>query len=143
MTDIEEIERAMVIEEARTWLGTPYHPHARVKGAGVDCAMLLIEVYRACNLIPDVDPGHYAPDWHLHRSDELYLKSIIRYAREVPEPLPGDVALFRFGRCVSHGAIVIAWPTVIHAYRGEGCVLADAAQRQLAGRLAGFYSIWK
>jgi len=29
-----------LIDEARTWLGTPYHHQPRVKGVGVDCAML-------------------------------------------------------------------------------------------------------
>jgi hypothetical protein len=37
-------------------------------------------------------------------------------AREVAAiARPGDVALFRVGRAEAHGAIVAAWPTVIHA----------------------------
>ncbi|MDO6044547.1 hypothetical protein Q4P48_08410 [Neisseria gonorrhoeae] len=44
--------RARIVEEARSWLGTPYHHHAMVKGAGVDCAMLLVAVYGAVGLLP-------------------------------------------------------------------------------------------
>jgi len=31
--------RLAVTEEARVWLGTPYHHMGRVKGAGTDCLM--------------------------------------------------------------------------------------------------------
>ncbi|HYL49488.1 MAG TPA: hypothetical protein VET84_09005 [Stellaceae bacterium] len=49
--------------------------------------------------------------------------------------LPGDIALWRFGRCFSHGAIVIEWPVVIHAYLGRGCVLEDAAKAEWLSRI--------
>jgi NlpC/P60 family putative phage cell wall peptidase len=135
--------RQEVVQEARAWLGTPYHHQGRVKGAGVDCAMLLIEVFRACGLIPDVDPKPYPPDWHLHRDEERYLGWVKQYARPVEVPQPGDIALFQFGRCVSHGAIVLEWPTVVHSYLRDGCILADATAAPLGGRLRGFYSIFK
>ncbi len=52
---------------------------------------------------------------------------ILEHAREIEgRPLPGDVVLWRFGRCYSHGAIVIEWPTVIHAYLHRTCSLEDA-----------------
>ena len=38
--------RNRVCRIARSWLGTPYHHMGRVKGAGVDCAMFPLEVYR-------------------------------------------------------------------------------------------------
>lgn len=135
--------RAAVVDEARTWLLTPYHHQGRVKGAGVDCAMLLIEVYRACGLIPDIDPRPYPPDWHLHRDEERYLGWVMRYAQKIEEPRPGDIALFQFGRCVSHGAIVVEWPAIIHSYINEGCVLADGTQGVMAGRVRSFYSIFE
>lgn len=66
--------RARIVEEARSWLGTPYHHHAMVKGAGVDCAMLLVAVYGAVGLLPEgFDPRPYPQDWHLHRDCERYL----------------------------------------------------------------------
>lgn len=138
------MSRAAVVAEALTWLGTPYHPHARIKGAGVDCAMLLGEVYHACGLLPDNwAPGYYAPDWHLHRSEELYLQGIERYARKIHgDPLPGDVALFKFGMTTSHGAIVIQWPRVIHAYRGRGVVFNDATDGELVRRYQGAWTLF-
>jgi cell wall-associated NlpC family hydrolase len=134
MIDIEA-ERAAVVAEARSWLRTPYHHMGRVKGAGVDCATLLAEVYARASVIPPVAIPFYPPDWHLHRDAERYLRFVLDYAEEVPAPHPADIALWRFGRCFSHGAIVIDWPVVIHAYAGKGCVMEDAARARWLAQL--------
>lgn len=135
--------RELVVQEALTWLGTPYHHQGRIKGAGVDCAMILIEIYHQCGLIPNIDPRPYPPDWHFHRSEERYLGWVNQYAFEVETPKPGDIAVFQFGRCVSHAAVVIDYPTILHSYIGEGCVLGDANKGHMQGRLRGFYSLFK
>ena len=141
MTEAEA--RAAIVAEARTWLGTPYHHAARVKGAGVDCAQILVEVYSAAGLIERFDPGYYPPDWMLHRDEERYLATVTRFAHPVVEPLPGDVVVYRFGRCVSHGAIVVDWPTIIHAYAPDRKVsVGDGMSLRLRARLAGFYSVF-
>ena len=57
-------------------------------------------------------------------------------------PLPGDVIVYRYGRCVSHGALVVAWPQIIHAYLGLGVVLADGDDRDMQKRQSGIYSYW-
>lgn len=141
--DSQEEVRAAIVREAETWLGTKYHHMGRVKGAGVDCAMLLLEVYQACGLVPEIDVAFYPQDWHHHRSEERYLAKISEYARRVDVPQPGDVAMFKFCRCVSHGAIVVAWPRVIHAYFRQGCVYADASKGELAGRVDSFWTVVK
>ncbi|HWE72507.1 MAG TPA: hydrolase [Stellaceae bacterium] len=127
MIDIDA-ERQAVVAEARQWLRTPYHHMGRVKGAGVDCATLLAEVYARAGVVPSVAIPFYPPDWHLHRDAERYLGFVVAHAGEIAgDPLPADIALWRFGRCFSHGAIVIDWPVVIHAYAGRGCVLEDTS----------------
>jgi len=124
-----------IVAEARKWLGTPYHHQADVIGAGCDCAMLLARVYHAVGLIPAVDPRPYPRDWHLHRDEERYLGWVKQYCRPVKgEPKPGDLVLYRVGRCYSHGAIVVEWPMIIHAYMDERAVVLG---RYDAGRLAG------
>jgi cell wall-associated NlpC family hydrolase len=125
----EDAERAAVVEAARSWLGTPYRHMGRVKGAagGVDCATLLAEVFYEAGVTDRIDIEHYPRDWHLHRSDERYRDFVERYATRIdPPPKPGDIVLWRFGRCYSHGAIVAAWPVVIHAYLNAVCVMEDA-----------------
>lgn len=136
-------ERQAVVAEAHTWLRTPYHPHARVKGAGVDCVQILIAVYSAVGVIAEFDTGHYAPDWMLHHSEELYLNGMEKYAHRVDAPLPGDVVMYKFGRCVSHGGIVVEWPLIIHAHMNDRQVnLCEGDKGVLSGRLYGFYSMW-
>jgi len=140
MNQLDRI-RAAVVKEAESWIGTPFHHAARIKGAGTDCLMLLAEVYERAGVAPHVDPPFYVPDWHLHRDAERYLEGLTRYAREIADPpLPGDIALFRFGRTFSHGAIVAEWPRLIHAYWSIGVVQGDATLHPLASRPVKFFS---
>jgi len=157
-------QRAAVVRCAQEWLRTPYHHRGRIKGAGVDCAMLLAEVYAEAGFVAPLAVPHYPPDWHLHRDAERYLGVLLNHAVEYvpdftatdhphPDPtplrgrereggalptrpiLPADIALWRFGRCFSHGAIVVDWPVVIHAYLGRGCMLEDAAKAEWLSRI--------
>jgi hypothetical protein len=50
------------------------------------------------------------------------------------------VALFRFGRCFAHGAIITEWPLLIHAWHSGGVIRGDALQPLLAGRPVRFFS---
>ena len=120
-------DRLRVIETARAWLRTPYHPHAAVKGAGADCAMFPLAVYRECGMIPaDYKPPRYSPQWHLHHTEELYIAEVEKFCREkILTPNAGDFVLFRIGRAYSHGAIVIDWPVVIHSYIPHGVQITD------------------
>lgn len=118
-------QRDRIVREARSWIGTPYRLGARVKGAGADCATLLLEVYRACGLITDDELGVFAGDWWLHTTEERYLLRVLRHAHLVAETIayrssiacPGDIVLARAAksRLYNHGGIVTAWPLLVHA----------------------------
>lgn len=139
----EAQQRAAVVSEARTWLGTPYHHAAQLKGAGVDCAMLPAAVYEAVGSIPPITVDHYPPDWHLHRDVERYLDVVTSQATEVPGPTgPGDFVLYRWGRAFAHGAIVVAWPEIIHAMIDIGVTLDRGDAGRLAGRPRRFFTLW-
>ncbi|MEA4835374.1 MAG: hydrolase [Anaeromusa sp.] len=139
--------RESVVAEAKAWLNTPYHSGARLKGVGVDCGQLLIGVYENAGFLQqgECEPGAYAFDWHLHRSEEKYLSWVQKYCDLIDgDPLPGDIAVFQFGRCISHAGIVIAWPVIIHAYVGMGVIMSsvnEALFMEKAGksRLKGIY----
>jgi cell wall-associated NlpC family hydrolase len=141
---MDEAMRAAVVKEALTWLGTPYHHHARVKGVGVDCAQLLCAVYEACGCVPHIDPGNYAHDWHLHRGEEVFIRWLEKAgAREVQTPACGDVALFMYGRAYSHGAIVVdeRGPMAVHAYLGRGVIRTSRNEEPVQGRMARYWSL--
>ncbi|MBS0370208.1 MAG: hypothetical protein JSS57_13505 [Proteobacteria bacterium] len=129
-----------ICAEAQAWIGTPYHHHGRIKGVGVDCAQILIAVFSAVGLIDPFDPGDYPHDWHLHHSDEIYMRWLDRFGDRIAQPSPGDVALFRFGRCYSHGGIVTP-DGVIHSYIGRGVIISRRSEEPLDGRPVLYWRI--
>ena len=136
--------RDAIRAEAMSWLGTPYHHLGDVKGVGTDCAMILVRIYSSLGLIPrTTDPRPYAPDWHLHRGEERYLGWLEQFGHHVETPRVGDVAVWRFGRTYSHGAVVVdEGGTIVHAYRDAGCVtLGNLSETQLRGREHRYYQL--
>lgn len=134
--------REDVVTEARTWLGTPYHHQALIKGVGVDCAMLLVGVYAGVGMIEGVEPRPYPRDWHLHRSEEKYLGWLQSLSQQVPEPGVGDVLVWHFGRTFSHGGIYIGNGEIIHSYLGLGCILGHVDDACFAGRETRAFSLF-
>lgn len=141
----ENVQRQMVIDEARKWLRTPYHHAADVRGVGVDCAMLLVRVLVDTGLCKPFDPRPYSKDWFMHRSEEIYLTHVRNIARQVETPGPGDIAVWKVGRTFSHGAFVVQWPNrIIHAVAQERTVV----EGEIPGRLrrpdtkVQFWSYW-
>jgi Cell wall-associated hydrolases (invasion-associated proteins) len=136
--------REQVVTEALSWVGTPYLHQGYVKGAqgGVDCAMILVGVYEPLGLLPKgIDPRPYPMQWHLHKSAERYLDWFRAHAREVEEPGLGDIALYKFGRAVSHSAIIVGENVIVHAYRKAGMVIRDE-QRALESRFDSYWSLF-
>lgn len=116
--------RDTVVRAAREWIGTPYHHRARVKGAGCDCLMLIVEAFTVAGLLPrDLVVPDYSRDMMFHSADSSYLDAVLEYCDEVAAPRAGDIALWRFGKTFSHGAIVSEWPRVVHAYAPFGRVI--------------------
>ena len=121
--------REQIVEEAMTFMKTPYHHKGMLKGIGVDCLSFIYLVYLNVGLIEKIEIPHYPPDFNLHDPSETYLEGILNNtsAHEVSDPLPGDIVLYKFGKKYAHSALVIKWPIVIHAVSG-GCVqLEDAS----------------
>lgn len=146
MTEAEG--RAAAVAEAKSWLGTPYVSNGDVKGSGVDCGMLLVRVFVDLGLIPPFDPRPYPAQWALHQRAEMFLDLVKKVGNEIEgPPLPGDVALFRFGHCWAHGAIVIDWPELIHAnptINSRAPCRYDNWERNsaLRKREPRFFSVW-
>lgn len=113
--------------------------------------MILHAIYSSVGLIPRFEIPDYSPQWFMHQSAELYMGEVLRHACATDSPKPGDVALWKVGRCFAHGAIVVdpGWPRIIHAYQAAGFVLeangTDAAlaqQRSGKHREVRFFTLW-
>lgn len=138
-------ERAAVVAEAMSWRGTGFHHGARLKGVGVDCAQLVIAVFSACGLVEAPAIEFYAPDWFLHEDRDRVLEALRPHCVPVDWVAPGNIALFRYGRAVSHCAIVVEAlpePMVVHSFRGVGVTLESIARgTPLRDRLASFWTL--
>jgi cell wall-associated NlpC family hydrolase len=111
-----------VIAEAKSWLMTPYHHRACVKGSGVDCACLFKGVFEGVGLVKDIEIPHYPEDWHFHQARQLFREVVEKYAVEVPNPVRGGIVMFEFGKAYSHGAIILDWPLCIHSCKASRIV---------------------
>lgn len=131
-----------IVKEVLTWVGTPFHDCADVKGAGVDCGMLLVRVFCDLDILPLFDPRPYKPQWFQHRDEPLYLGWLAKYAHKVEQPGLGDVAMYNFGRHAAHAAIIVGPGAIVHAFKPAGRVIRDD-MRHLESRLDSFWSVFK
>jgi NlpC/P60 family putative phage cell wall peptidase len=108
-----------VVEEARRWIGTPFHHQGRVMGVGVDCAGLVACVASSCGYqSTDVKGYGRTP------SKGLLQKTLASVTQKISinDVQPGDILLMRFKREPQHLAISTG-KGIIHAYEAASqCV---------------------
>ena len=105
-------DRAAIVAEARSWLGTPYRHQASVKGAGCDCFGLVRGVWRAFHG-PEPEPvPAYSRDWRIESGKETLIAAGVRHMHRVAvdDRRPGDVLIFRMkpGLIATHCGILSA-----------------------------------
>ncbi len=138
--------RAAIVEEALSWVGTPFRNMADVKGpnGGIDCAMLQVRCYVDTGRIPPFDPRPYSPQWHLHKDEEQYLNWIQGklHGVEVPSPRLADCLVYRFGRLYSHGGILINSKQMVHAYtKSVLCHVSNLDEIDLVWRPVKYFEV--
>ena len=120
--------RAAIVAVAQSWIGTPYHHQASLRGVGCDCLGLLRGVWREVIGPEPARVPPYRPDWALGGEDtllaaaELHLEPIAADLAEV-----GDVLLFRWRGHLpaKHCAILTSEATMVHAH--DGASVAEVA----------------
>jgi len=135
-----------IAAEARTWLGTPWHHQGRVRGAGVDCGGLVLEVFKAVGVLPpDFEVGYYGRNPNLPR----LIATLSAWAREAQDIRPGDVLLFTIVDAPRHLGIATALDGatgVIHSYQTLGRVVEHALDARWRRRLYKIYraeALWR
>lgn len=116
------ISRKLIIAIARTWIGTPYHHQASLKGTGADCIGLVRGIWR--ELIgeePERLPA-YSGDWAEATGRESMLQAASRHLVPIEPQLirEGDVIVFRLRAeaVAKHVGVVSGLGRMIHAQEG-------------------------
>ena len=115
-----------VIAIARSWLGTPYHDQASLKGVGCDCLGLARGVWREV-VGPELFPiPPYSRDWGETGQREVLADGVRQMMPEVPVQLAGSGALILFRmmpRAIAkHVGILTGPDTFLHAYERLGVI---------------------
>ena len=117
---------AAVIAAARSWLGTPYHDQASLKGVGCDCLGLARGVWREV-VGPEpflIEP--YSRGWGETGQIEVLAEGARRMMREIAmaEIGPGALVLFRMvPRAIAKHVGVMTGPdSFIHSYERLGVI---------------------
>ena len=115
-----------VIAIARSWLGTPYHDQASLRGVGCDCLGPARGVWREV-VGPEPFPiPPYSRDWGETGPREVLADGARRMMIEVPtsEAGPGALVLFRMKpRAIAkHVGILTGPDTFLHAYERLGVI---------------------
>ena len=122
-------DASLVVATARSWLGTPYHDQASLRGVGCDCLGLVRGVWRNCIGSEPETPPPYAPDWAEASGAETLAEAALRHLMPMmrDEIGGGDVLLFRWrdGYVAKHAAIATGEGTMIHAH--DGAAVAEVA----------------
>lgn len=119
--------RRMLIEEAQTWIGTPYKYACAEKYAGADCSGMVLRVYL------DV-LGIKLPRNSAQQAD--FCKPM-----KLREILPGDLVFFATGKDtskVSHVGIMLDYENFIHMSTSKGAVISKITTPYYTSRFMGF-----
>jgi NlpC/P60 family putative phage cell wall peptidase len=108
-------EAQTIVTQARTWIGTPFHHQARLKGKGCDCLGLIVGVVDELGLkdkhgqpLAGYDEVTYSKE-----PDGAYLtEKLTALLDEVPiaEAQAGDLALFKVRENPQHMAFLTDYP---------------------------------
>ena len=121
------MEISILIAEARSWLGTPWHHQASVRGVGCDCAGLVRGVGNALGLMNCCEGASGAEEFEGYGrrpEPKRMLRALDRFMdRRLPGQIyPGDVLLLRFDRDPQHLAILTDENSMVHALIKNGVV---------------------
>jgi cell wall-associated NlpC family hydrolase len=135
--DSEEA-KARLIEESGKWIGTPFHEHACVRLAGVDCVHLVAAIYQAVGVLKEFKPPQYAMDGGQHDDSSKVIEYVHQTGRfECMNNRSGswacefgDLLCFRLGKVAFHTAIKLHGDNFIQVMQrhtvSDGFTLQDS-----------------
>lgn len=118
--------RERVVDEATSWIGTPYRHQGRRKGGGCDCLGLVLGVWEALRGEAIEAPADYSADWADTGPGDCLLDACRARMVEkaVNEAEAGDLLLFAFRPHLPtrHAGILFEGGRFVHAYERVGVI---------------------
>lgn len=114
-------KREKIVEVSRSWLDTPYHHKARVKGLGVDCAQLCAGIALEMEFITEEEIDaveDYDAEFHVHNDEERLHHIIEGFGCTeviIGKRQAGDIVTFNIGRSCGHLGILTTENSFVHA----------------------------
>ncbi len=136
------VDRAAIVAEARTWIGTRFHHQARLKGVGVDCAGVVMGTAQSLGLFAE-DVQGYAR----HPDGGQLETECARQMEQIPvaDAQAGDVLLFKFDSEPQHLAIIGDYVhgglSIIHAYSVARNVVETRLDDTWRSRITAAYKL--
>ena len=121
------VTRESIVAAARSWLGTPYHHQASLKGVGCDCLGLIRGIWRDLyGPEPEAMPP-YTRDWGNATGSETLLAAAARHLTTLEDLTAaglGDVLVFRMRDegVAKHAGILTGGARLVHAQEGLGVI---------------------
>ncbi|MGV2830575.1 hypothetical protein [Myxosarcina sp. GI1(2024)] len=101
-----------IVEESRTWLGTPWRHNQRLRSVGVDCVQFAVGVLEACGA-----PKSGYENYYRTPQGNSLLEAIdsLSYSYPADKIEAGRILIFRIAGVPHHVAIATSETTMIHA----------------------------
>jgi cell wall-associated NlpC family hydrolase len=140
--------RSAIVEEAKSWIGTPYRASGALKGVGINCAQFLFCVAKNAGVLPAdaPQPRWYTPQLATNSKEERLIAYVTAYgAIEIAEDdaQAGDIVLYKSGQAHGHAAIVLDWPQIIHVLPIHGCQMGIVDEGRLGAFSRRCFTLWK
>lgn len=122
------------------WIGTPFHPHACARGAGVDCVNLAAAIYHEAGIIeaiPEFPPYSMDGGKHLGKSIlSAVLASLPGFEQVGKESVySGALLVFNLGRVTHHIGVALDEKKFVHALQGPGVIVSSLREKAYSRRL--------
>ena len=132
-----------IVEIARSWIGTPYHNLASVKGVGCDCVGLVRGIWR--ELYGFEPPGlpFYSANWRARSGNEGLIDAAALHLDRQPDAdrRAGLVLVFRIRPQLAarHCGVMTSTSRMVHAHSGRAVHEVDMGECW-NGRVAGVFA---
>jgi cell wall-associated NlpC family hydrolase len=149
---VDNETKSVLLEEARTWIGTPWRHRVALRGWGVDCVQFVISCGKAAGAVPDdYEPPHYHRDHASHNATSILIPELEKFCTRLPsidDVKPGDILAFQFGLCANHAALCSGPGLIIHApihrrVREERLDGIVRLRRRVMDPSSCFHSAWR